>query len=41
MANFINGSINDSIYDMAKNALSPNKIWLKVLMAFMSYWQTP
>ena len=24
MANFINGSINDSIYDMAKNGVSVN-----------------
>jgi len=29
MANFIYGSINDSIYDSQKNALSPNKIRLK------------
>jgi len=33
MANFIYDSINDSIYDSAKNALSPNKIRLKVFMA--------
>ena len=33
MANFIYGSIYGSIYDTAKNALSPNKIRLKVFMA--------
>ena len=33
MTNCINGINYDSIYDSAKNALSPNKIRLKVFMA--------